>query len=319
MRTILIALAFVAGCQTQPHVPGKINQAGEVVATVNGQPLHDGVFDVMLAQFPEAQRAEVEKMRGTQQFRDTLDQQGFMVLHRVYNDALAANAYADPDIQAQVAFAERMALVEAFIKEKTKAAVTEEDLKKAYDERQVQFVKEEVNAKHILLSDEATANAVMEELKGGADFTELAKSKSIDPSAQVNGGDLGWFSRAQMIPEFSDAAFGAEKGALVGPVKSQFGYHVILVVDKKTETTSFEDAKATLREQLEQEAGQKIMQEYKDSTEVVWTKPVEGAELPAGAVPSDAVKAAAEEAVKAAEAGAEKAAEQAEQAADAAK
>ena len=90
----------------------------------------------------------------------------------------------------------------------------------------------QVNAAHILVKTEKEANELKAQIEGGAKFADLAKKKSTCPSGK-KGGDLGWFGRGQMVPAFETAAFNANKGDIVGPVKTEFGYHLILVKDQK--------------------------------------------------------------------------------------
>ena len=89
-----------------------------------------------------------------------------------------------------------------------------------------------VNAAHILVKEQSKANELVSMIKSGQDFAQLARTHSECPSGK-NGGSLGWFGRGQMVKEFEDAAFGGKKGDVVGPVKTQFGWHVIKVVDSK--------------------------------------------------------------------------------------
>jgi peptidyl-prolyl cis-trans isomerase C len=124
-------------------------------------------------------------------------------------------------------------LMEQYLQAEAKAAVTEAAMRKVYDEAVGQMSKEpEVRARHILVETEDEAKALLAELKKGADFAELAKSKSKDPGS-AEGGDLGYFTKDQMVPEFSEVAFKLDKGALSDPVKSQFGWHIIKVEDKR--------------------------------------------------------------------------------------
>ena len=123
--------------------------------------------------------------------------------------------------------------MEQFLQAEAKAAVTDAAMRKVYDEAVGQMSKEpEVRARHILVETEDEAKAVLAELKKGADFAELAKSRSKDPGS-AEGGDLGYFTKDQMVPEFSEVAFKLDKGALSDPVKSQFGWHVIKVEDRR--------------------------------------------------------------------------------------
>jgi peptidyl-prolyl cis-trans isomerase C len=114
-----------------------------------------------------------------------------------------------------------------------KAATTDEAMKKVYDDAAKQITSEqEVHARHILVATEDEAKAVKAELDKGADFAELAKKKSKDPGA-ADGGDLGFFTKDQMVPEFSAVAFALEPGKISDPVKSQFGWHIIKVEEKR--------------------------------------------------------------------------------------
>jgi peptidyl-prolyl cis-trans isomerase C len=123
--------------------------------------------------------------------------------------------------------------METLLQSEAKAAINDAAMKKVYDEAIGQMKKEpEVRARHILVETEDEAKAVVAELKKGADFAELAKTKSKDPGS-ADGGDLGYFTKDQMVPEFSEVAFKLDKGQLSDPVKSQFGWHVIKVEDKR--------------------------------------------------------------------------------------
>jgi peptidyl-prolyl cis-trans isomerase C len=90
----------------------------------------------------------------------------------------------------------------------------------------------QIRASHILVSNEDDANKILKRIKDGEDFAAVAKRFSSCPSRK-NGGDLGWFGKGQMVPEFEQAAFAADQGAVIGPVKTQFGFHVIKVTSKK--------------------------------------------------------------------------------------
>lgn len=126
--------------------------------------------------------------------------------------------------------------------------VSEADLKKEYEKRKEELGGKELKARHILLEKEAEAKAVIAELNKGADFATLAGKKSTGPSA-VNGGDLGWFSTDQMVKDFSDAAAKLNKGSYSKtPVKTKFGWHVILLEDTRSvNPPKFEEIKEQIR------------------------------------------------------------------------
>jgi peptidyl-prolyl cis-trans isomerase C len=152
-----------------------------------------------------------------------------------------------PDVKRRLVFDRNRLLMEAMLQDAGKAAVSDEAEHKVYEEAVKQMAsEEEVHARHILLPTEDEAKAVLAELKKGADFAALAKEKSKDPGGS-EGGDLGYFTKDQMVPEFSAVAFKLGKGELSEPVKSQFGWHIIKVEDKRTKPTpSFDQVKAQI-------------------------------------------------------------------------
>lgn len=128
--------------------------------------------------------------------------------------------------------------------------VTDDDVRAYYDENAATY--QEVCASHVLLETEEEAQAVLDELEGGADFATVASERSTDPSAADNGGDLGCASPAQYVAPFAEAISEGPIGELLGPVETDFGFHVILVSSR--EATPFEDVSADIRAQLEAEA-----------------------------------------------------------------
>ena len=130
-------------------------------------------------------------------------------------------------------------------------AVTDEALQAAYDERFKDYApQKEFSAAHILVDAEEKANELKAQLEGGADFAELAKANSTDTGSGANGGDLGWFGLGQMVKPFEDAVVAAEIGKVAGPIKSDFGWHLILVKETRIAEKPTLDA---MREELASE------------------------------------------------------------------
>jgi len=159
-----------------------------------------------------------------------------------------------PEVQRRLAIQRERVLQEAFLAREIGAKVTEARLRAQYDKTVKDSPREEeVKASHILVDSEAEAKKLSTDAKGGADFAALAKAKSKDPGA-ANGGDLGYFKREAMVPEFATAAFALKVGEISTPVKSPYGWHVIKVVDRRQAAApSFEASAEELREQVAEE------------------------------------------------------------------
>jgi peptidyl-prolyl cis-trans isomerase C len=195
---------------------------------------------------------------------------------RAINTALLSNAAEardladDPAVQEAIRDAERLILRNRLIERTVAEATTDEALRAAYETRKEDegFAREEVKARHILVEDEATAAELIAELDGGADFAALAAEHSTGPSGE-QGGDLGWFTKDQMVGPFADAAFAMAPGDVSGePVESRFGWHVIQVEDRRTAVPAFEDARADLEQELGREAVTALLEELRTDAEI---------------------------------------------------
>jgi peptidyl-prolyl cis-trans isomerase C len=189
--------------------------------------------------------------------------------------AKAAEAQKIPDSAAfkqKLTWLRYKALMETVLSAESKTATTEPNLRKIYEDATKQMKgEEEVRARHILFrvtdpsnqalskAAEDKVKATIERLKKGEDFAALAQSLTEDPSGKQNGGDLGYFTRGQMVPEFSEVAFRLEKGQVSDPVKTQFGWHVLKVEDKRQRAAPpFEQ----VREEIEQFATRKAQVDF---------------------------------------------------------
>jgi peptidyl-prolyl cis-trans isomerase C len=142
--------------------------------------------------------------------------------------AEAAKINDDPDFVRRLAYAKEKLLLDEYLTTEGKKAVTPEAMRKLYDETVKTLpVDKEAHARHILLPTEDEAKAAAARIKAGEDFAKVAAELSKDPGSGKEGGDLGWFTKDRMVPEFSDAAFKLQPGQVSDPVKSQFGWHVI--------------------------------------------------------------------------------------------
>jgi peptidyl-prolyl cis-trans isomerase C len=204
-------------------------QDNPVLARVNGVEIRQSDVDLADADIGQGLPGVTGEAR-----RDAL--LSYLIDVTILAQAAAAKELdAAPDFAARLAYARNKVLMEALLSDITKTAASEAEMKKLYDESVAKMTpEEEVRARHILVETEDQAKDVIAKLKAGADFEKLAREISKDPSAKTNGGDLEYFTQGQMVKEFSDAAFKLGKGEISAPVKSQFGFHVIRVEDKRS-------------------------------------------------------------------------------------
>jgi len=200
----------------------------------------------------------------------------------IANAARKANLSERGDVKQRIRRAEDQVLSQVYLSESIAAQVTEEALKQRYEKASADATgREEAHARHILVDTEEAAKAVIADLDKGADFAALAKERSTDPGAS-EGGDLGWFTAEQMVPEFSEAAFALQPGTYTKePVKSQFGWHVILLEDKRTAAApTFEEMKDKLASDMTRELITAKLQELRTGVEVERFGP-DGTPMPA--------------------------------------
>ncbi|MGO8800459.1 MAG: peptidylprolyl isomerase [Roseiarcus sp.] len=215
------------------------------------------------------------------------------VLDYLIDMKLVARQAAADKMDAGPAFARRMAYyhdklaMEALLSDIAAKAATDEAEHKAYDEAaKAQPPVPEIHARHILLPTEDEAKAALARIKNGEDFAKVATELSKDPGGE--GGDLGWFTRERMVPEFADAAFKLEPGQVSDPVKSQFGWHIIKVEEKRMKTfPSFEQVKDQAARYVVQKAQAELITKLHEGAKIERTEPE-----PKPAGPADAGKPA---------------------------
>jgi peptidyl-prolyl cis-trans isomerase C len=194
----------------------------------------------------------------------------YLVEAHLFAEAAAKNQLGTgKDFEDRLAYYKLRALRDTFYDKKVRDAVTEAQAKAAYDEQIAKIAPEpEVRARHILVKSEQEAKDLVKQLKSGADFTELAKKSSDGPSAQT-GGDLGYFSRGQMVKPFEDAAFALKPGEISAPVQTEFGWHVIKVEDRRNRPVpSFDEVKDQLMASLVQNQLKTVVQGLRGTAKV---------------------------------------------------
>jgi len=243
----------------------KVEPGNPVVARVNGE----DVTRVDVFRFIQMMPGNLQQLPPSAIYPLAVDQ--VINTRVVEKKADTAGLENDPEVKKQLDMAKEQIIRGVFVQRELEKQISDADVKKAYDE----FVAntpdvEEVKARHILVDSEALAKEIITKLEGGEDFAKLARENSKDPGNKDEGGDLGWFTQQQMVPEFGDAAFALAKGEMSKtPVKTQFGYHIIKVEDKRTQPKpSFEEMKQSLRTDLSRQRLESMVQEWRKEAKV---------------------------------------------------
>jgi len=263
MRRLVLATSALAVLTL--GAPVRAQTEDPVVAIVNGTQIKRSALEAAHEQLPDQYRQMPLEQLYDPLLDRVIDSQLLLV------EAQKQKIGESPEVQAEVARARDNVLRDNLVQQAIDQGTTPEKLQTAYNALKSQpgFASEEVHARHILVADEATARDVLKQLQGGADFATLAKEKSTDPSAQSNGGDLGYFKREAMVPEFAEAAFKIEPGTVgAEPVKSQFGWHVIKVEDRRQTVPTFEEKEPELREQVAREIVNALVADMREGAKI---------------------------------------------------
>jgi peptidyl-prolyl cis-trans isomerase C len=259
MRSLLTA-GLMAGIAlaTPAWAEDKAYDASTVLATVNGTEITLGHVIAMRDQLPQQYQSLPDDVLMTGLVDQLVDQE-------LLAEAQSASPESDPlQVRLAVDNQRRGALAGIAANAAVVDAVDDAKIKAAYDAEIAAFQPApEFSAAHILVDSEEKAKALKAEIDGGKDFAEVAKANSSDGSA-ASGGDLGWFGLGQMVPEFEAAVTTLEVGQVSEPVKSQFGWHLIKLNEKRdTAPPTLDEARPELENQLRQAALQARLEELR--------------------------------------------------------
>jgi peptidyl-prolyl cis-trans isomerase C len=289
----LLLASTLTGCLALALIAGPARADDKVLAKVNGTEIHQS--DVALAE--EELGPSLSQMDPATKDENVL---AFLIDMKIVAKAAEDKKVADgDDFKKRMAFARNRLLMDSLLASEGKAATTDEAMKKVYEDASKQISGEqEVHARHILVETEDEAKAVKAELDKGADFAELAKKKSKDPGAS-DGGDLGFFTKDQMVPEFSAVAFALEPGKISDPVKTQFGWHIIKVEEKRNrKAPEFDQVKSQIETYVTRKAQADYVAKLREAAKIERmeaantppAKPDAAAAKPDAAKPADAKK-----------------------------
>jgi len=257
----LATVIFASPAMAQDAAPAE----DPVLATVNGEDILESEVRATQQGLPQQYRQLPFDMLKADLLTREINQ-------RLLMDAGSEAGLADDEeVKAQIAALERRLIAETYLDRALSDAITDDAIEAKYEE----FIKTnepepQVHARHILLESEEDAKAIIAELDDGADFAELAKEKSTGPSGP-NGGDLGFFNRADMVAPFAEAAFSMEPGTYSSePVQTQFGWHVIKVEEKKEGTQpSLDEVRQQLVAEISRDAFNALVEDLRSDAEIV--------------------------------------------------
>jgi peptidyl-prolyl cis-trans isomerase C len=261
---MLLAIS-VAGGTAQAQTGSSAAADDPVAATVNGQPI--AASDVQL--FYESLPPQYRQIP-IEQIRDQLVER--LIEQRLVADAArAAGMMKRPDVRKRIDMATQGMLNEIFFAERINAEVTDARVREEY-QKSIAFEpkREEVRARHILVKTREAAVAIITEIRGGADFAEVARQKSTGPSSR-NGGDLGFFAQEQMVPAFSKVAFALKPGEVTDePVQTQFGWHIIKVEERRISSSggNFEEASEKIRQEMSEKVFRETIAELRTKAKI---------------------------------------------------
>lgn len=279
---LLVSTAIVAGLVGYAKYAGKSSDAAPATEAVTEfaapAATKEAGDDVVLARYKggELRYSELKEMMNAvfqsgerPKFESFPDNTKMEVLKNLVRERLllkeAENAGTDktPEVQKQLEVMKNQIVIQAYLKAQVAKLVPESEMQAKYDEMKKQYDgKTEVKARHILVKTQEDAQKIAAELKAGGDFAKIAKEKSEDKGSGAEGGELGYFTKDRMVPEFATAAFKLKKDEISEPVKTDFGWHVIQVEDiRPVQPPKFEDVK----EQIQQGLAGKAVESYVNS------------------------------------------------------
>ena len=238
--------------------------ASDALATVNGKAIKQSVYDYI------AKDAAARGQKVDAQVKQAITNK-LIDSELVYQEAQKLGLDKQADYIAREELSRRELLTSTFLQDFVKKnPVSDADTKAAYEEYKKAYGDKEYSARHILVKTEVEAKDIIAQLGKGGDFAKIAKEKSMDPGSKDKGGDLGWFSPASMVKPFSDVAVNLQKGAIsMSPVQTQFGWHVIKLIDTRTaQPLPYEKVKDGLQKNLQQRDLEKMMAELRTKAKV---------------------------------------------------
>lgn len=265
LLAILMMFALLFSCGKKGE-----QKSSAYVAKVGSVTIAQDDVSRELKGLPEQIQRMFEGPEGAEKFVDELVKKEML-----YQEAKKKGFETNSDYQKKLEDFKKLTLISLLLEKEIedKAKVNDKDVKDYYEKHKADLTtNNQVRASHILVKSEDDAKKILDQVKKGGDFAKLAKDKSIDTGSAQNGGDLGFFSRGQMVPEFDKAAFSLKEGELSGLVKTQFGYHIIKVTGRKEgKIVEFDKVKDLLTQKVTAEKQKEAFDSYMEGLKKSYT------------------------------------------------
>ncbi len=260
-----VSLLTLVACSSNDAAKGAGATKDAVAATVNGVPISENLVNLMLKQ-----RTDLGRSAGAEARNNFVDRLAMQLV--ISQEAIKKGMDKLPEVSAQIELSRQSILVNAFVQDYQKNnTISDESLNAEYEKVKAQMAATEYLAHHILVENEADAKDIIAKLKKNPKaFGALAKEKSKDAGSKAKGGNLGWVDPRGVVPEFGAALKNLAKGKITEePVKSQFGYHVILMEDTRPKVIPpLEQVKAQLKQQVQQKSMEKLFEDMKAKAKI---------------------------------------------------
>jgi peptidyl-prolyl cis-trans isomerase C len=286
---LVIALLLTQGCNPPPAptpVPGQFEATGTAEVTINGQAITDDMLEALLGHLPAKKKAEL--LGNPMQKKKLLE--SLVNSNLLYREAIAQNVHNEDKIKRSLAMANREILSNMYLSQIGDKAATEEAVAAKYDEMKVKFGQPGHHMHHLMVKGKDVAEKLVAEIKGGADFADVARKN--DPRARMNGGDMGWLSRAP-IPDLERPMKESPLNEIVGPVESRAGFHIFKITERR-DKTPLDEVRDEITQLVKVDAMKAHQKKLREEAKVVFPgetsdTPGDGGDAPA-AKPGDQVK-----------------------------
>jgi len=235
------------------------------LAKIGSKSITDADLKALVGQVSDGQKAQIN---GDPDIKARMVD-NLVVEELFVQEAEKTDVSKDKEFLSGVERARRQLLAQKYLQKTVQPNITDANVKIFFDKNKARYSQNEVHAQHVLLKEEAEAKEVLAKAKKGEDFETLAKKHSKDPSAAQNGGDLGFFTRSRMVPQFADKAFSMKKGEISDPVKSPFGWHIIKMIEARDgKPVKYDEIKDQVKADFQNESINELIASLKKANKV---------------------------------------------------